>query len=204
MTIWKTIEKFPMYEVSNEGQVRRKTTAKGTVAGKVLAIHKQTSTGYPDVRMRANGKAHAITLHNLVTSAFLGPKPKGMQVRHLDGNKMNNHLNNLVYGTPKENGQDKVLHGNSLKGEKSYTAKLTEEDVVYIYNCKDKVSAKELAKQFPVSKATIYKIWRHALWSYLTIKVHSKFNNGLCCEQQADSKRTSVPSTDQRAALLSL
>ena len=45
-------------------------------------------------------------VHVLVAQAFLGSRPEGMHVCHIDGDKTNNNLSNLKYGTPKENWQD--------------------------------------------------------------------------------------------------
>ena len=41
-------------------------------------------------------------LHKLVLTAFRGPQQPGQRCRHLDGNNLNNELNNLVWSTPQE------------------------------------------------------------------------------------------------------
>ena len=48
-----------------------------------------------------------------------------MVVRHLDGDKLNNRLSNLAWGTHEENAADKVEHGTSNHGERNPQAKLT-------------------------------------------------------------------------------
>jgi hypothetical protein len=55
-------------------------------------------------------------VHVLVAAAFLGPCPDGQEVRHLDGDKLNNCLDNLIYGTRSENNLDTVRHGHHKKG----------------------------------------------------------------------------------------
>jgi len=45
-------------------------------------------------------------VHQEVAKAFLGPA-RGRQVRHLDGDPLNNNLNNLAYGMAKENQEDR-------------------------------------------------------------------------------------------------
>lgn len=50
-------------------------------------------------------------VYELIAAAFLGPRPPGMHVRHADGSKDNNALENLCYGTPKDNQQDSMRHG---------------------------------------------------------------------------------------------
>jgi len=47
-------------------------------------------------------------VHRLVLLAFIGPSD--LQVRHLDGNPTNNNLSNLLYGTAKENAEDREFH----------------------------------------------------------------------------------------------
>lgn len=44
--------------------------------------------------------------------AFVGNRPQDMKhIRHLNGNPLDNRLDNLVYGTPSENAYDRVRHG---------------------------------------------------------------------------------------------
>lgn len=52
-------------------------------------------------------------VHVLVAEAFLGPRPEGQHVRHLDGNPRNNAVVNLAYGTAAENQQDAIAHGTN-------------------------------------------------------------------------------------------
>lgn len=56
-------------------------------------------------------------LHLLVAAAFIGPRPPGKIVRHLDGNRKNPRWGNLAYGTYAENTQDAIAHGTH-SGEK--------------------------------------------------------------------------------------
>ena len=57
-------------------------------------------------------------IHALVCETFRGPRPLGQCVRHLDGDSLNNCLENLVWGTRRENEADKIRHGRSLRGRK--------------------------------------------------------------------------------------
>lgn len=49
-------------------------------------------------------------LHDLVLAAFHGPKPKGLQACHNDGDKLNNHFSNLRYDTCQANIDDRERH----------------------------------------------------------------------------------------------
>jgi DNA-binding transcriptional regulator YiaG len=167
MIIWKTIDRFPDYEVSNEGQVRRSKGGRGAIAGKLLKWHTHTSTGYPDIRFSVEGKQTSIPVHRIVATAFFGAKPDDMQIRHLDGNKMNNHIDNLCYGTAKENAQDKIQHGRSSQGIKNPKNKLTEHQVESIRKMHGTSKAKNVAYIFGLSKSTVYRIWNKKYWNHL-------------------------------------
>jgi hypothetical protein len=51
------------------------------------------------------------TVHFLVAKTFLGERPKGYDINHIDFNKLNNHVSNLEYLTRHEN----VLHSYQNK-----------------------------------------------------------------------------------------
>jgi len=167
MIQWKTIDRFPSYEVSNEGVVRRRLGGTGAVIGKIIKWHTCTSTGYPDIRFTVNRKQTAIPVHRIVAAAFLGKKPDGLQIRHLDGNKMNNCVSNICYGTAKENNQDKVKHGRSSKGVLNPKNKLTPENVLKIRSMKGEVKAKHVAYIYSLNESTVYRIWNKKYWSHL-------------------------------------
>lgn len=107
--VWKEVPGFPDYEVSSLGQV---ASIKG---GKfrVLAGGK-TDTGYRNVLLYSGGRRVGRRVHSLVALAFYGPRPKGLEVRHLDGNQLNNAAANLRYGTHAENMADRRRHRGLL------------------------------------------------------------------------------------------
>jgi hypothetical protein len=81
-------------------------------------------------------------VHRLVCEAFEGlPPSPDHEVRHLDGDRLNNHATNLRWGTRQENVRDTIRHGRAWsqdpnrdirRGSRIGTAKLTEADVVEI------------------------------------------------------------------------
>lgn len=162
---WRPVVDFPGYEVSSMGRVRRIVGGQGAVAGKVLTWHLCTKTGYPNVRMQRNGKAHGPTVHKVVCRAFYGPLPDGMLTRHLDGNKLNNNLSNLVYGTPQQNMLDRNTHGTMPHGENHHKAKLLAVDVGAIRTrYAAGTSAAALAAEKGVSRSTIHRIAAGKSW----------------------------------------
>lgn len=69
----------------------------------------------PYVRVRLGKKSWL--MQRLVLEAFVGPCPPGCEARHFpDRNPQNNRLDNLQWGTKKENAADKTVHGTSRKG----------------------------------------------------------------------------------------
>jgi len=95
------------YHVSNLGRVY--STPRATTPGGLLRTPADTY-GYPKVGLVQNGKQKGAKVHVLVMLAFVGEPPVGMEVRHLDGSRVP-HLENLAYGTHKENGEDSAKHG---------------------------------------------------------------------------------------------
>lgn len=124
--------------------------------------------GYLVVYLRRDGTSKLRKVAQLVLEAFVGERPSSKHHGyHNDGNKVNNTLSNLRWGTPSENASDKIAHGTLARGEKNGGGgKLTEEQVKQI---KVRVLAEtqvDLAREFGVSRGLISHIkngraWRH-------------------------------------------
>lgn len=72
---------------------------------------------------RAQSRVH---VHTLVALAFLGKRPSGAVLRHLNGKRLDNRPKNLAYGTLKQNAADRRKHGRLICGERSKMATLSE------------------------------------------------------------------------------
>ena len=166
MTVWAIVSDFPDYEVSDAGTIRRRTQARGTVIGQIIKWHTCTSTGYPDVRLRKGGHSYSVAVHRIVARAFLGERPEGAQIRHLDGNKLNAAARNLAYGSAVDNAQDKIAHGRSFfSGATNPKAKVTAERAVEIRMRKANGDrAKDLAVEYGLCESTVYRIASGAYW----------------------------------------
>lgn len=57
------------------------------------------------------GKVQRVWAHQAVMLAFVGPRPNGQEIRHLDGDPSNNRRSNLRYGTHAENMRDALDQG---------------------------------------------------------------------------------------------
>jgi len=127
------------------------------------------------VNLSEKGKRYLRRVHRLVLETYIGPRPVGMECRHLDGNPTNNNLDNLCWGTPSENQADRLIHGTDIRGEKSGMSKLTEKDVRLIFQTyHDGIySQSYLAEQFGVARTTVQAIiekrtWKH-LWEIISV-----------------------------------
>jgi hypothetical protein len=113
-----------LYEVSSCGRVRGMDRTiyykDGRVRfyrGVILKGATHRTGGYPLVNLSRDHKPKGFAVHQLVALAFIGPRPEGQEVRHWDGNPLNNNVSNLLYGTPVENAQDKLRHGTGPRKE---------------------------------------------------------------------------------------
>ena len=94
--IWKAINGFDGYEVSNYGQVRVSKT------GLVLK-HNLSQRGHHAVGLFKDGKHYSRFVHKLVAEAFI-PNPKHLpQINHKDEDKGNNRVENLEWCTARYN-----------------------------------------------------------------------------------------------------
>jgi len=114
---------------------------------------------YCQVRFSVDGVVTPKRVHQVVMEAFVGPKPKGMEVRHKDDDGSNNELSNLCYGTSKQNSNDQRFN-KGFKYELSHqNGKLSNEQCDEIRRLKPGTIAK-WAQEHGVSKGHVYNI-RH-------------------------------------------
>ncbi len=174
--IWKKVVGFEeFYVVSDTGLVKSVdrecivTDSIGRVYKKNLRgklISQRTHEfGYLLCTLSKNGKSSTVTVHKMVAEAFLGKRPKGLFVRHLDGNPANNNLANLSYGTQLENMRDALRHGTIQQGEHRYNAKLTAKKVLELRNRHASgESATSLAKEIGVNDGYMHGVLIGKRW----------------------------------------
>lgn len=93
------------------------------------------------------------------------------QVNHIDGNKLNNSLDNLEWCTNQKNRIHAVSIGLavSLKGEDNQANKLLESQVIeIIQDIMNHMPYSEICKKYNCSKSTISAIKNKQNWCYLT------------------------------------
>jgi hypothetical protein len=122
--IWKDVKGYEgLYQVSNLGSVkslkRTVNVNKSKLCTKVVfeRILKNgiNSSGYYNLTLCKNGSQKTRLVHQLVAIAFLGHTPNGQNlvINHIDFNKLNNNVENLVIITQRENANKKHLNHSS-------------------------------------------------------------------------------------------
>lgn len=173
LELWKPVVGYEgLYEVSDKGRVRALFESwngrykAGRIIKSIERPDKYISVNlyYPD----SGQVGRTRTMHSLVLEAFVGPRPKGQDVRHLDGTKNNNVLLNLKWGTRKENMGDAIVHGTVTSGERAHFSKLTNESVLKIREMFDSgILSNVIAKMFNVSIPTAWRIGKRKIWRHL-------------------------------------
>lgn len=109
---WRAIPHVPDYEVSDLGNVRSLHTAPPR------PIQPYAGGRYITATLRVDGIGKTFAVHVLVARAFLGERPAGKEIRHLNGNAHDNRLANLAWGTRSQNVLDEVAHGTHRNARK--------------------------------------------------------------------------------------
>lgn len=94
-----------LYEISEDGRIFR------NVKSKKQLKQWRNNNGYWQVFGSINGKKFSRTVHSLVAECWLGSKPEGYEIDHIDRDKNNNHYKNLRYATHSENNLNKTRSG---------------------------------------------------------------------------------------------
>ncbi len=167
------------YSVSDDGHVfsHRRRFGKGKGHGGGVRIdptfNKELKVslgygGYLYTSISLKGKQRTIPIHRLIADAFISPCPEGLEVRHLNGNQLNNQPSNLAYGSKLDNANDRELHGHNLKGERHPNAKLKLSQVLFIriaHNNGETIAS--LARVYKVAETTIRDIVQHKRWCHV-------------------------------------
>lgn len=146
------------YDVNVFGKVINTTT-------NYILKPKHNTGGYCYVKLK--GKNYYI--HRLVATKYIPNPDNKPQVNHIDGNKDNNHVNNLEWTTAKENKAHAINHDLVANGEQICHTKLTEDDVRFIrQNAKKTIKVKDLAEMYHVSVKTIGDIINYRTWNHIS------------------------------------
>ena len=154
-----------------------------TKSGCVYSTHRKKlckrktyiKVGYRAIDLYEKGREYKTYIHTLLLRTFKGNADRRKYCcRHLDGNRLNNDLNNIVWGTYKENQLDRRRHGTCNGGERHPNAKLTYDNVLEIKRLASIKKRKagqagsdynQIAKNFNISPSTVGGIVRGERWN---------------------------------------
>jgi hypothetical protein len=166
---WMPVEGFDGYEVSDMGRVRsldrRIFYCDGRVywkQGQIVSPFVNYRRGdYLYVRLSRKGKQHTFRLHRLVAIHFIHNSGSKSEVNHMDRDKGNCRVSNLVWSTPKENGEHAAKTGLSI-------TKLSKDQVIEIRRRIGRGERKPiLAEEYGVTLQNIYAIVYCRTWRWL-------------------------------------
>jgi hypothetical protein len=171
--VWRAVPGFDGYEASNMGRARTWKSKPGFFRSMPVLLTGATKRKRQNrvlFLLRNEGRRYYVLRGVLVLMAFVGPRPKGLECCHWDGDATNDTLQNLRWDTKKANVADQYRHGtanHAKPGEAHHGAKLTEEAVRCI-RAEPQFSGVNnmLARAFDVTAAHIYalrsgKTWKH-------------------------------------------
>lgn len=160
----KLIPEYPSYQITNAGRVW--SDPKGTRNSKGMWLSPGKSVGYLTVVLVKNGKHRSHGIHRLVLETYVGPCPDGMEACHNNGDRLDNRVSNLRWGTRQDNMLDAVKHGTLSR---SHATKLTECDVrmiIYMYRTEE-FTQQEIADIYGIHVPHVSDIVNGKRWKHL-------------------------------------
>lgn len=143
-----------LYQMNKFGEVKSLARKKGTIFSKERMMKPETTrTGYMRISLSKENIVRRRLLHRLVYETFIGEIPPGMTIHHIDENKQNNHIDNLLVCTSKQNNH----FSRESKGYKLY-----KNDVDYIRS--NNLTVKQAVEKYNISKRHALRIIKNERW----------------------------------------
>jgi len=145
--VWKNIDDYESYSVSDFGNVRNDKT------GLLLNPRKNY---YFTIDLCKNKIGKTFRIHRLIALAFIENPENKECVDHIDGNSQNNNLTNLRWATISENNRNSKMNVNNTSGTKGvsfkksnnkWKAEITIEGKYIYIGCFEKIEDAILARQ---------------------------------------------------------
>ena len=122
--------------------------------------------GYLYFNLRQDGKTRPFALHRLVAEAFIRKLRSNEVIDHINGDKLDNRVENLRIVTRSENTAS--FHDRN-RGRGKHGFALTEKDVSEIKDLLGggNFTQREIAEKFSVTQSTISAIKMGRIWKHL-------------------------------------
>lgn len=160
MDNWAEIPGFTGYKVNRFGLVK---SFKRYPCGKMLSPQ-MDKDGYNRITMQQNGKSKALMVHRIVAITFIKNTENYSQINHKDGNKQNNHVDNLEWCTNTFN--QRHAWNNDLKTVRLTTNQVSEIKRFIINGLTNKV----LSERYQIDPSLISNIRHNKVWKDIKAK----------------------------------
>jgi hypothetical protein len=167
---FRIVPDFPAYCVTRDGTVWSRYRKGSNQFSEVWKPKSPFVANRGHLRVALHGDtSKQYFVHVLVLECFVGPRPEGMQCCHINGNPKDNRLENLRWGTPESNWDDKREHGTATIGTKQTQAKIRESDVLEIFRLRSEgFKLKDIAARFSISIAKVHQILAGKNWKHVS------------------------------------
>lgn len=157
ITEWREIPGFPNIEVSTQGYIRSwlkpgNHTMRQQRAAEPHLLSCHISRNYKYFHVGPKFARANMSVHTAVALTFLGERPEGYDVCHKNGNKLDNRLTNLRYGTKVSNCADFKRHNPSYTPS---CAKLSQDQVLLLRQSEGTIY--ELAEKYGMSAVNVWR-----------------------------------------------
>lgn len=167
---WRPVHEWEtLYSVSDHGRVKRIAPGKGTRSGRILKPQRITP-GYTVIWLCDRGHRESRLVHIMVLRAFLGPKPRGKEANHKNGDRADARLKNLEYLTRSEN----ILHSYRELGHRLVVGEARPNSVLTEKLVKEArrlfatgKTIREISDHFAVHYSTIHTVVKGGGWKHL-------------------------------------
>jgi len=165
MEVWKDIREVKgvdfigFYQVSSYGRVRsldRVTPDNRSLKGKILSLRRAKKSPHNRVHLGKNGVHREAIVSRLVAIHFIpNPDNKLCACHKVESDPINDHVDNLWWGTVLENIEDKVKKGRSVGGN----IKIPDSEIPKIWErLRAKESPKSIGEDYGVFHTVITRI----------------------------------------------
>lgn len=161
------IKDHPGYKIDTNGDIwsfwKKGPSREKRLEGKKMKITNDRGRFLVNLR----GKNRHIS--RLLALNFIDNPENKPAACHRDGKLYNNSVENLYWGTNKENEADKILHGTKVEGVKCWNAKLDKNKVEIIQRLSSSglsqraIATKMEVSQFAIACVLTGKTWKHLL-----------------------------------------
>lgn len=159
---WVNIPDYPDYLICEEGYIYSLKT------DKILKPHIGDKQGHMTVRLMKNGEVYEEYIHRLVAKTFIRNPEHYPIVRHLDDDRNNNSVDNLEWGTQKDNHRDavrnKTYYELSDKDRERHLSKQRTPIIGINLDTGEEIyfrSQAEASRYLKIPQANIYKVLNH-------------------------------------------